>query len=65
MPEEPAVRARHARRPPHYMMVGFTPTGGQVVLIAYNDGFDWWLFRAYTPITPGFRKEYVKNGGII
>ncbi len=47
------------------MMVGFTPTGGQVVLIAYNDGFDWWLFRAYTPITPGFRKEYVKNGGII
>lgn len=47
------------------MMVGFTPTGGQVVLIAYNDGFDWWLFRACTPITPGFRKEYVKNGGII
>lgn len=65
VPEESVVRVRHAKQPPHYMMVGFTESGRQVELIAYTDGFDWWLFHALTPPTPGFKKEYIKSGGIL
>ena len=65
VPDESVVRVRHEKQPPHYMMVGFTEDDRQVELIAYTDGFDWWLFHAFTPITPGFRKEYVENGGIL
>lgn len=65
VPEESVVRVRHAKQPPHYMMVGFTENGKPVELIAFTDGFDWWLFHALTPITPGFRKEYVENGRLL
>lgn len=59
------MRVRHAKQPPHYMMVDFTESSRQVELIAYTDGFDRWLFHALTPPTPGFKKEYIKSGGIL
>lgn len=65
VPEDSVVRVRHSKQPPHYMMVGYTGQGRPVELIAYTDGFDWWLFHAYTPITSGFRREYVRNGGFL
>lgn len=65
VPEDSVVRVRHAKQPPHYMMVGFAQDGCPVELVAYTDGFDWWLFHAQMPVTSGFRKEYVVNGGIL
>lgn len=63
VPEESVVRVRHAKMPPHYMMVGYTERGLPVELIAFTDGFDWWLFHALTPPSAGFKKEYSRNGG--
>lgn len=65
-PEDSVVRVRHWKQPPHYMAIGFTDDGKHVVeLLAYTDGFDWWLFHAKTPPTGGFKKEYIENGGIL
>ncbi len=65
VPEESVVRIRHEKLPPHYMMIGFTKGGARVELIAYTEGRDWCLFHAYMPTTPGFKREYKKNGGVI
>jgi hypothetical protein len=65
VPEGSVVRVRHVKQPPHHMMLGFARDGRQVELIAYTDGFDWWLFHAQSPITSGFKKEYFGNGGTI
>ena len=65
VPEKSVVRVRHSKQPPHYMMVGYTKRGQQVELIAYTDGIDWWLFHAHTPITRGFKKEYIEGGGTL
>lgn len=65
VPEDSVVRVRHSKQPPHYMMVGYTGHGMPVELIAYTDGFDWWLFHACAPVTPGFRREYVRSGGVL
>ena len=40
VPEDSVVRVRHAKQPPHYMMVGFAQDGCPVELVAYTDGFD-------------------------
>ena len=65
VPDDSVVRVRHSKHPPHYLMIGFTDDNRQVELIAYTDGFDWWLFHACSPVTPRFRREYIENGGII
>lgn len=65
VPEDSVVHVRHGKQPPHYMMVGTTVDGRIVELIAFTDGFDWYLFHAMTPMTPDFKKEYIENGGML
>lgn len=65
VPEDAVVRVRHDRQPPHYMLVGTTSRGQVVEMIAFTDGFDWFLFHAMTPMTPGFKREYIENGGML
>lgn len=65
VPEDSVVHVRHRKWPAHYMMIGFTEDNQRVELIAYTDGFDWWLFHAKTPPTAGFKREYIENGGIL
>lgn len=49
--------------PPHYMMLGTAPTGETVELIAFTDGFDWFLFHAMPATSRSFAHEYRMNGG--
>lgn len=57
------VRCRHGKQPPHYMALGSLPGGRTVELVAFSTGFDWYVFHAMTPPTPGFMHEYRENGG--
>lgn len=63
VPEDTVVRVRHDRMPPHYMMLGTAPTGETVELIAFTDGFDWFLFHAMPAASGSFAREYKMNGG--
>ena len=63
--ESSIVQIRHEKQPPHYMRVGFLPSGAMVEFIAFSDGFDWYVFHAKSPLTAGFKKEFKENGGIL
>ena len=63
--QDSVVRVRHNKQPSHYMMLGRTKNNQLVELIAYTNGFDWFLFHAQTPPTTGFKQEYFRNGGIL
>lgn len=57
------VRCRYEKIPPHYMALGSLPDGRTCELVAFSDGFDWYVFHAVAPVTQGFMHEYRRAGG--
>lgn len=51
-------RCKRDKYPPHYLALGMLPNGRTVEMVAFSTGFEWVVFHAMTPPTPGFMHEY-------